>query len=240
MSHRAFVCLLSSVMFCCSTGIAYSPPVRSTNYGPPGRLEPGRLDVSGASQLPYGLGGVRLAYGFNDWLQVEGGGDFSSEGQWAMGFAGVRFTPLNWRRSNIRLTADLELGAGLGVGGDLFCRSMAEASLKACRSGDDREPLERLAGGGYLGGGVGVHVSFFSLFTRGRVQVTIADGLPMTTWGSVFGGIAFDIRDWADIYIAGGVTANVHEAFDFWLPAAEMGISIAIPVRRERDEGSPD
>lgn len=237
MTSTRFLCLLAVGLTSCASTL-YSPPIRSTHYGPPARVPPRRLDVSGAATFPWtGTGGPRLAYAFNDWLQIEGGGEFAAQAEWMLGYGGLRFTPLNWTRNTLRIAVDLEVGLGLGVGGVLYCGPDCDVSVcdrfpPYCGRDRTRSPFERLTGGGYLGAGFGVHRSFFSTFIRARVQISRSVNIPTTLWGSTLLGIAFDVREWFDIYVAGGV-AGYYNEYDMLLgPLGEVGMGVSFPLRR--------
>lgn len=234
MNSFSRIGLLALVVVAGCNPYAYAPPVRSTHYGAPDRVQPGRLDLSGAMNVIEIPGGPRLGYAVNEWLQLEGGADLAIyEGHWGIGYGGARFTMPAWSRGIVRLTSDLELGAGLGVGGEINCYDDEEtSSSEYCQEENTTDAFDRLAGGGYFGAGFGVHVSFFSVFIRGRVQITKASEIPSTLWGSSVGGIAFDIGDWVDIYAAGGIAGFYNEISAYYGAIAEFGVSIDIPIRR--------
>ena len=105
-------------------------------------------------------------------------------------------------------------------------------SEKGC---SQRRWNERLALGGYVGGGVAYHFAFFASYARGRAQPTIADGLPGTLWGQAQGGMQFRIRKTVDIFssagVAGFVTGRKDDALGFvW----DLGISVHFDVTGKR------
>jgi opacity protein-like surface antigen len=222
---------------CCSCSpYAFAPPIRSTHYGAPGKLEPGQIEIAGAfNATPALSGGPQLSYAVNEWFQVEAGGELS-DGAWGLGFAAARFTPVNARRGIFRLAVDIDLGVGIGLGGELSCLEEEEGVEQPPRCLENqehpREWNERLAAGSYVGGGIAFHVSFFSIFARGRVQVSFSEGLPMTLWGSSVVGLAFDILSWVDLYGAVGVAGLHNDMFAVTGFIAEVGVSVTIPTRR--------
>lgn len=201
-----------------------SPPVRTTHYGTPGRVDQHDLEFGGAfgspGDRPY-YGGPRLGYGVRDWVSLEAGSE-NWEGLWAMAFGGPRFTLNPDRERKIHGAADLELGLGVGVGG-----------IASPAEGDT--PHRRFALGSYVGGGVGLHLWFFSMFARGRLQTTVAEGLPGTLiWTSV-AGMQLSIVKRVDVYGAigagGARTAVTHALGEApWSWIYEFGLMIHFDV----------
>jgi len=211
---------------------AYSPPVRSLGYGAPGRLRAGDLEVGGgfvAAPVP-AAGGGWIGYGVRDWAAVEVGADGTTG--WGMGFVGGRFTHAPHRDRKLHGVLDGEVGVGLGAGGQ---HNYCSSNDKGC---DSRRWQERLALGGYLGGGAGYHFAFFALYARGRVQPTVAEGLPGTLWGQAQGGIQFRIARTLDLFssagVAGFVTGHASPAGFVW----DLGVSVHFGVRGERRPGT--
>ncbi len=208
---------------------AYSPPVRSLGYGAPGRLRQGELEVGGgfaAASVP-ATGSAWIGYGVRDWAAIELGAD-GARGSWGMGFAGGRFTYAPQRERKLHGAIDGEVGFGLGAGGDDGCYGVK-------RDCSGRRWNQRLAVGGYLGGGVAYHFSFFAVYARGRAQPTIADGLPGTLWGQANGGIQFRIHKMVDIFssagVAGFVTGRREDGVGFvW----DLGVAVHFDVRSGR------
>ncbi|TNF37465.1 MAG: hypothetical protein EP329_03110 [Deltaproteobacteria bacterium] len=151
----------------------YAPPLRSLDYGAPGRLEPGRAEVGTGVSL-YLTNSVLAGFSLLDGLSLEVAFDWvpaavgDSRDAWAMGSVGLRYeltgaagsTRTGWR-------ADVEVGAGGGVGG-------ADQS--------ERSWWDIPARGGYVGLGVGHRHGRWTLYARGRCQVVAADRIPMTVW----------------------------------------------------------
>jgi hypothetical protein len=187
----------------------YAPPIRSTHYGSPGRLQKGDWEIGGASTV-FPSGGPQASVGITDWLALEVGGDIAQDGlgggdnSWIMGFAGARFTPLKKSFGSIELALDLELGAGGGVGGVVCLEKRLNEGSEYCSEDDGLEWNDRAAFGGYTGVGFGLTFDFFSVFTRVRAQLTSATNIPMTTWLSEIGGIQFRLWKKVYLYAAGG------------------------------------
>lgn len=211
---------------------AYAPPVRSLGYGAPGRLRQGDLEVGGGfvGALVPAAGGGWVGYGVRDWAAVEVGAD-GSRG-WGMGFLGGRFTHAPHRDRKLHGALDGEVGVGLGAGG------AGAPSGDGEMSGDSRRWQDRLALGGYLGGGAGYHIDFFALYARGRVQPTIAEGLPGTLWGQAQGGFQVRIARTVDLFssagAAGFVTGPANRVGWVW----DLGISVHFGVRGVQRRGA--
>ena len=89
--------------------------------------------------------------------------------------------------------------------------------------------------GGYAGGGAGYHFSWFALFARGRVQATLADGLPGTVYTALHGGMQFRIARRVDLHASGGIF-NLHPgAFAPGVsPYWDLGLAVYFDVPRRR------
>lgn len=212
----------------------FGPAVRSPGYGTPGRLREGQLEVGGGVAVPGGAGGPGaggpyLAYAVRDWANVEVGADFLYR-TWALGYLGGRFTYAPKRDRKFHGALDGELGVGVGAGGSLWCPG--DPGRADC---DGRRWYDRFAVGAYTGGGAGYHLSFFSVFARGRVQTTVADGLPPTTYGVVQGGIQFRIARHVDLHGSGGIFGTSMTAPKILLqPYWDVGLSVRFDVRSKR------
>jgi hypothetical protein len=204
---------------------SYSPPVRSVNYGAPGRLRRGDLEVAGgfAGFAAPQAGGGWVAYAVRDWASVELG--FDASRTWAMGFLGGRLTHAPRRERKLHGAIDGEFGVGMGAGGEPYC------ALPPCTG---RPSLGRAAFGAYVGGGAGYHFSFFALYARGRAQPTVADGLPGTLWGTLHGGLQFRIARTVDLFAAGGLAGlvNASDRVTGW--SYDAGVSVHFDVRGRR------
>jgi len=209
-------------------GCAYSPPVRSLGYGAPGRLRQGELEVAGGfAAVPTPMaGGGWIGYGVRDWAAIEVGAD-GSIGSWGMGFAGGRFTHAPRRDHKLHGAVDGEIGVGLGAGGSQACRS----DEKGC---DSRRWNDRIALGGYVGGGAAYHFHFFAIYARARAQPTIAEGTPGTLWGQAHGGIQFRIARTLDIFSSAGVAGLVTRRDNGVFFAWDLGVAIHFDVTGKR------
>lgn len=201
----------------------YAPPVRSPEFGAPGRTAEGDVAVAGAmvglhAPAPT-MGGPMVAYGVRDAWAVEGGADFA--GAWRVGWAGVRYTHAPRRHSKHHLAVDINTAGGAGVGGQLRGNGS---------DGDGRSAFDRTAGGGLLGVGVGGHFSFFSIFARGRGQVSAATGVPVTGWWTAAGGVQFRIAETVDLYAQSGPSGYVNRVEDNWGVFTEFGVAVRIPT----------
>lgn len=213
---------------------SFGPAVRSPGYGAPGRLRQGQLELGGGVAVPGGYGpgagGPYLAYAVRDWANVEIGADFNYR-TWALGYLGGRFTHAPNRDKKLHYALDGELGVGMGAGGSLHCGG-PNAPLYDC---DGRRWTDRFAVGAYAGGGAGYHFSWFALFARGRVQATLADGLPGTVYTALHGGMQFRIARRVDLHASGGIF-NLHPgAFSRGVqPYWDVGLSVYFDVPRKR------
>jgi hypothetical protein len=141
--------------------------------------------AGGAGSAPV-AGGPQLGYGIRNWVAIEAGGEIG--GGWALGWAGPRFTVDPWPEARFRPVVDFELQAGAGVGGH------------SERENDDRSWDDRPAGGGAAGVGFAYHLGRFAPYARGRVSVTDAVGVPLTTWTIATGGAQWRFADTFDIF----------------------------------------
>jgi hypothetical protein len=186
----------------CGCTTAYSPPIRSSHGGAPGRIAPGEWQLGGSvsSEL---TGGPTLSVPVADApVHAEAGSELrlvdEDSYNWALGFGGIRYTK-SWRdvepsgRQGQGVALDMELGAGVGAGGT------------DTRDEHNAEWEERLAGGGYSGVGFGGFVvDWFALWLRTRLQVSAADAAPTTAWLTGLAGAEFDL--WP-VALYGGVGA---------------------------------
>ena len=107
---------ITPLMMVALLGCTFSPPIRSTHYGIPGKLQAGRIEVGGG-MYPMPVGGPFIALSLSDLVQLEAGSNLSPS--WALGFAGLRLT-LKRALEGKGTAADLEFGVGAGVGGELY------------------------------------------------------------------------------------------------------------------------
>jgi len=193
---RLFFTLLTTSL---TSACVAAPAVRASHYGAPGRMEAGMIEASGNatwSELDIS-GGPMIGYGVTDAVSVEAGGEVGSLPR-AIGYVGVRYTPLRPEGRDYALTLDLEGGAGAGVGG-----RQCEGVDYECS--DDSVNWRRPAGGGYVGIGIGGKIKWFSPYLRVRTQVSGAQGVDVTSLTTAGGGVQFSIARLAHIYVGTGV-----------------------------------
>lgn len=209
-------------------GCVYSPPVRTTHYGIPGKLQGGKLEVGGCA-YPGPVGAAFVALSLSDLVQVEAGSNLAPA--WALGFAGLRLTldrPLNGKG----FAADVEFGAGAGAGGAFD--DDGSSSL---------EWSDLFAYGGYLGAGVASHLNENGGgFLRTRVQVSKADRIPATVWVSLLAGVQITAHDLVNFSFGigfGGYGNAVHTVAPIFL--FEFGLSIEFEIFEcKRPEPPPE
>lgn len=200
--------LLDLAVAACSP--SFSPPLTSTHFGAPGRLDPdeGHVEATGTMWGSFGAGGS-LPLPVNVDLRLEVRGDArvgTTDGEWALGTVGFRYTArdLTHREDpdGKGLYGDLEGGFGLGVGGESSADDV-----------DDDGPFshdtigadwDRVAFGGYVGAGLGYRVwKPFAVFGRVRAQGSAAEGLPETVWATAVVGPDFRFGP-VSLYLAAG------------------------------------
>jgi len=228
----ASVMVLSSI---CACSPVYSPPIRSTHYGAPGRLDPGDGEVAAAGSM-YGNGTLTGGIPVSKNLRLEVGADGGmNTGKWILGVAGLRWTvPIGNRQAPEVAIADtpykrkgwfmdVEGGFGLGVGGELY-EDDGEPSHLDTEIGT---PWDRFAGGVYTGLGFGFWAKdWLSLFGRARFQVTAAQGLPDTVWYSSVLGVEFRPSP-VSIYLGTGLGGYVNSKDQDSNVLAEAGLSVS-------------
>ena len=230
--HRLAPLLLLAASACTS----FSPPIRSPGYGAPGRLREGQLEIGGGVALPggygAGAGGPYVAYAVRDWANVEASADFAYQ-TWALGSLGGRFTHAPHRHKKLHYALDGEVGLGLGAGGHQACGEYSDTK-EPC---DGRPWYERMALGGYAGGGFGYHFAWFALFARLRLQGSVADGLAATGYAVAQGGMQFRIADRAALHgsVGGFGVRSARVAVDgdlYW----DVGLSVYFDVRGRKQQ----
>lgn len=211
--------------------VSVAPPVRTTHYGAPGRMQAGMVEAGAEAVYgPDSLGaGPMFGYGVTKDVTVEAGGEVFSNR--AIGWGGMRWTPLRPEGRNFALLLDVEGGFGAGVGG----RRCDDRGV--CES--THEDFRRPAGGGYLGFGLGGKIKFFSPWLRLRTQATAAERIPITSISTAMAGIQFSIASLAHIYAGTGVAfiTNENIAEWGWIPIAG-GLSFTIPTARTKQQQS--
>jgi hypothetical protein len=200
----------------------YAPPVVTTSYGAPGRLEGETFEIGGAVMSFSGAPATeRAAVRVTDDVAIELGANqaVADDGAagWALGFAGIRctlFDPDARGESESGVAFDIEAGGGLGVGGE---------NLQGADS--SRSPWTRLAGGGYLGFGLGLTRPNWATYVRLQSQATAADGVPLTLWWSALWGLEFG-ADPFDIHLDVGAIGFSNREFAFVLPYGGAGAAL--------------
>ena len=210
-----------------SACVSIGPPIRTGHYGAPGRMEAGMVEASGNvtwSDVDL-AGGPMIGYGVRDDLAVEGGAEVSSWAR-AIGYAGIRYTPLRPEGRDFAFTLDLEGGVGAGVGGRHCEEGLCESAAQ-----DWRRP----AGGAYLGLGIGGKIKWFSPWLRVRTQASAAEHVPITSLTTAGGGVQFSIFSLAHLYLGTGVylLANQNIAHVGW-GYIDAGLSFTIATPRTR------
>jgi hypothetical protein len=196
---------------------SFSPPVRGAMYGAPGRLREGQVEAgtyfAGAAETGSPIIGVpSFGVGLRDWVAIEAGSNIylqsSSTHGWALGFLGPRFTWVPHRDAKFHFVGDLELGAGVGVGGDDRSGLAATPECQQMPSSCDlRTSWDRLAWGGYQGLGIGITEGDITFFLRARIEETGAVNMPFTLWPSgILGGEVRPVR-WLSLSAGAGVIA---------------------------------
>jgi hypothetical protein len=140
---------------------------------------------------------------------------------------GFRFNPWQYQKESVRLVLDLELGTGGGAGGSLNCDS--ENSHMNCENvqTDHLNWSDRTAYGAYVGAGLGLWFNdFFSVFARGRFEVSKATNIPVTYFGGGLGGIAFKVHDMWTFHLGGGLYQYHNEVDSDVVGTAEAGMSV--------------
>lgn len=216
----------------------YAPPLRAVQYGAPARLEEGRVEVgvsAGGLAVPDVIS-PHLGVGLRDWVAIEAGGNFTADfgrQAWALGFIGPRFSYAPHRERRVHVISDLELGVGAGVGGVHDGNAPPSRDCPAC---DGLSGYDRIAGGGYVGVGLGVQLAWLSLFARGRIEATTATNVPATAWPSASVGLELDLKKRAALTVAGGYIGYFNER-DFanaWF--YQLGVTFFIDAFSRRHE----
>ena len=218
MGPRIGMALAMVLLLASGCNPIYAPPLRGYQYGAPGRMKEGDVELSGTvgGVLLPTVGGPRVGVAIRDWVSLGAGGNFALAqfvDNWAMGYLGPRFTYSSPRKEMAGFAFDVELGVGGGVGGR--CES------RCGPGGTDYDGLawsERLAMGAYQGIGIGGRHEFMAYYLRARVDEVTATNVPTTYWPSVGGGLEFDIDHKGAVNVGGGYLGyyNRHEHNDGW------------------------
>jgi hypothetical protein len=189
-------------------------------------MEAGMVEASGnVSVGPDVSGGPMIGYALTDAVALEAGGEAGSFPR-AIGYAGVRYSPLRPDGRDFAFVLDLEGGAGAGVGGTRCTDGQCESSAQNWR---------RPAGGGYLGIGIGGKIKWFSPWLRVRSQASAAEGVPITSFTSFGGGVQFSIARLAHIYLGTAAYFVANEYISGWgWNYVDGGLSFTIATPRTK------
>jgi len=191
MSFRAAPVLLPLAAIAAGCAPTYAPPVRPTHGGAPGSVAPSESELRAEVGVPAG-GAGNLLLPLGPKVHLELGADGSEE--WVMGRSGLRLTGLEESIGSMRLLADISVGAGIGRGG-VLCGNLAEGDDNCDGTTEEADGLawhQRLAGGGWLGGGLALHPAEWIVpYVRASMRLTGATGVPATFWLSGMGGVEF-------------------------------------------------
>jgi len=206
----------------------FAPPARSVAYGAPGRLRPTeRFEVGGAVTTPGApvvgdpYAGVRLT----DRVALELGASLSllqdEDLSFGIGWLGVRGTLFDGRDGGDRGgVVDGEAGVGLGAGGIRHYWSGSHDE------DDGIAPLDRLAGGVYVGSGQGYQAArWFTVFLNERIQLTGAENVPATFWWSALLGFEFTAGP-VSLWFSGGGAGYVNSIDAALGPLGMGGLSL--------------
>lgn len=206
---------LVSLVLLGAVGCTYAPPIRGLHGGMPDRVARGQFELGGAAggfSVGSGLsapttGGPHVAYGLRDTMVLEGGANLNLvEGAWATTWAGVRLVRSKALGQEVHLVGDLELGAGVGLGG-------AVLGTPQPRTGAPKPApwTSRYVAGFYEGLGVGLRWRWLGAFLRGRLDASASTAAPSTLWPSLV--LGFEARAGAHVILAlaGGTFTYWHE-----------------------------
>jgi hypothetical protein len=225
------------------SGCVAAPPIRSVSPGAPDLMKKGAIRVGGGPQLFLGWqgavsGGVTMAYGLTDRLQLELGGDFNlftfddepnseTDLRWAMGYAGARLQPLSLERGTRRIVLDLEFGLGGGAGGVQDCHSDSMDCTHLEK--DDLEWYKRGAFGGYAGAGLGFWFDRIGLYARGLTTLVKAENIPTTFHYAEINGVAWKIptsKVDLQLHVGAGFSGFVNDIDEAAGLSVESGVTL--------------
>ncbi|MBI5486178.1 MAG: hypothetical protein HY905_02475 [Deltaproteobacteria bacterium] len=198
----------------CLLGCAptFAPVPRVGTAGSPMPLEAGRMGVIVSVTMPSAApaldGGVSVQV--TNWLAAEVGANWASR-EWALAWTGLRFQVANSGSRDARIVLEFDAGGAAGVGGERCDNGQgANGGCPPDGQPDGRDWVDRAAGGGYLGVGLALHFSWFSVFFRDRVAGAGAEGVPPTVWNLLSLGIQAAPLDLFRLWVAylWGVYAN--------------------------------
>jgi hypothetical protein len=221
---RFFVVGASAFLSAC---VSVGPPIRTSHYGAPGRMDAGMVEASGNvtwADIELAAGPM-LGYGITEKVAVEGGAEIAPDVR-AMGYAGVRYTPLHPQGRSRAFVLDVESGMGAGAGGVRCDNTGCESTAQNFR---------RPAGGGYVGIGIGGKIKWFSPYLRLRTQASLAEGIPITSLSTATAGVQFSIRSLVHFYLGTGVYLLANQNTTFWgWGYVDGGLSFTIATPRTK------
>jgi hypothetical protein len=221
---------LVAVMLLSAVGCGFSPPIRGLHPGMPGRLVKGQLEVGGeigggglSQPTPPTTGGPHVAYGLSDSLVIEGGANLNFfELDWATLYGGVRLSRSKPMPEELQLVGELEVGAGLGLGGHLSQRSNTDWAA-------------RQAYGLYVGLGAGVRWRWLGGYVRGRLDASANTSAPSSLWPTVMAGVEARAGDHVVFGAGAGLGALWSEKQDvlgFWFYQAQVALLFDLSAPR--------
>lgn len=219
----------------------YAPPIRAVQYGAPARLREGKVEIgttAGGWAVPNVLS-PHVGVGIRDWIALEAGGNFNIDNYryaWAMGFLGTRLSYAPHRERRVHFISDLELGLGVGRGGTFDANA---PKSNGCTDCDGLPALDRTAGGGYGGFGIGARIGLLSLYGRARAEVSAATNIPTTVWPSMSVGAEFNIKERAAITLGGGYIGYVNSRDQEHGWFYQIGVVVFIDAFARHDAPAP-
>lgn len=224
---------LLGVVLLGTVGCTYSPPIRGLHPGMPGRLARGQLEVGGvaggvgivggSSGTAPTTGGPHLAYGLSDGLVVEGGANLNFfEGGWATAYAGVRLSRSRPLPDELTLVGELELGAGLGLGGHRYPPPSTRWT-------------QWQAWGLYEGLAVGLRWRWLGGYLRGRLDASASNDWVASLWPSAMVGL--EARAGAHVVFGAGAGlvgewTQGHGLVGIWFYQAQVAFLFDLAPRR--------
>ncbi len=162
--------------------------------------------------------------GVSDEVRVEVGSDVGDT--WQIGMVGLRgsfgdSTEGGW-------VTDLEGGVGAGIGGRTCALTEHEEGEGGCKS-DGKPRDERNAYGAYLGGGLSHHWEHLALYGRARGQLSRAENIPTTQWGSAVVGGQIQAGTHMRLYAGAGMAGYHNEDDSERGLILDAGLAVSTP-----------
>jgi hypothetical protein len=225
-SHfRFFLLWAGFVAIAAGCNPTFAPPPQSTHYGAAGRAETGQGELVAAIGSR-GNGAVSVGLPLGPQASVELGADLGRS--WVLGQAGLRFRLFEEGKGTLRFAGDATVGGAFGRGGEL-CGNQApdgDVNCDGTAPGVDGDAWhDRLAGGAWMGGGIALHIDWFTPFLRTSLRVAKATEVPTTIWVSAMAGFEIELLG-IDLYAGLGIAAYQNELDDNSTLFLEAGLSI--------------